>query len=361
MPEITKTILIILGACLAIPLIQFVALVVQILRIRIWPTRMLLLDKMPDLPPDQRAAIEELVALGFQKIACAEVENGPRHHVKLLFRHTSFPAFSSVIFQAGMCAYPISFYSFSADGAVLVTVNRLSWGQIYGPSEQCLDAYADDLMEHWQTHMGRLITASALELADDEAITRLVALSDNFFGLLQEQEAITLQDESWHFRVPTALRLAVNYIRIRRKLARPYQSVVTSPIHQSAFFAFCYNETMQGQLNRPPRRKLKFSILLVSLVLSALLWAQQFTWGQALALVVILLVHESGHALLMRAFGYRDMSMFFVPFVGAVVTGVASELPAWKQALVLLAGPVPGLLVGLGILSLLQNSQTKLE
>jgi hypothetical protein len=55
----------------------------------------------------------------------------------------------------------------------------------------------------------------------------------------------------------------------------------------------------------------------------------------------------------MRAFGWKDLSMFFIPFLGAVVTGKPSEVPAWKQAVVLWAGPLPGLLAGVALLVLL--------
>ncbi len=45
----------------------------------------------------------------------------------------------------------------------------------------------------------------------------------------------------------------------------------------------------------------------------------------------------------MRACGYRDMSIFFIPFFGAAIARSAKEMPVWKQAIVLLAGPMPGL------------------
>lgn len=57
----------------------------------------------------------------------------------------------------------------------------------------------------------------------------------------------------------------------------------------------------------------------------------------------VLLFHEGGHALAMAAFGYRDLAVFFLPFVGAVTTGRAVGVLAWKRAFVILAGPLPGL------------------
>ena len=104
--------------------------------------------------------------------------------------------------------------------------------------------------------------------------------------------------------------------------------------------------------NRPARRKVKLAVLALSMAATLVLWGLLFNWSTAMMLVGIVFVHELGHALAMRWFGYRDMSMFFIPFVGAIVTGKPRDLATWKQAMILFAGPLPGLLVGLAILVL---------
>ena len=68
---------------------------------------------------------------------------------------------------------------------------------------------------------------------------------------------------------------------------------------------------------------------------------------QSLAVLIgVLLLHEGGHALGMLGFGFRDVRMFFLPFIGAAVTGRKEDAPAWQHAVVLLLGPVPGVLLG---------------
>jgi Zn-dependent protease len=64
-------------------------------------------------------------------------------------------------------------------------------------------------------------------------------------------------------------------------------------------------------------------------------------------IILVLLFHESGHFLGMRLFGYRNVRMFFIPFFGAAVSGRKHAAPVWQQAVVLLLGPLPGILVGL--------------
>jgi hypothetical protein len=68
-------------------------------------------------------------------------------------------------------------------------------------------------------------------------------------------------------------------------------------------------------------------------------------------LLAIVFIHEMGHALAMRWVGYRDVSVFFIPFFGAVAIGRQERHPeAWKEAFILLAGPVPGLAAGFAAL-----------
>jgi Zn-dependent protease len=69
-------------------------------------------------------------------------------------------------------------------------------------------------------------------------------------------------------------------------------------------------------------------------------------WKFSLWLVPILLFHEAGHWVAMKLCRYRNLRMFFIPFFGAAVTGQNWNVPGWKKAIVSLAGPVPGILLG---------------
>lgn len=87
------------------------------------------------------------------------------------------------------------------------------------------------------------------------------------------------------------------------------------------------------------------------LVLSAALFAAVALLGSfdlisVALIVVVVLVHELGHYAAMRAFGYTDVRILFIPLLGAVTSGKPAKVAPWKRAVVLLAGPVPGLLLG---------------
>ncbi len=64
----------------------------------------------------------------------------------------------------------------------------------------------------------------------------------------------------------------------------------------------------------------------------------------------IVLLHETGHFLSMKYFGYKDVRMFFIPFLGGFVSGAPKKVSQLQRIITLFAGPVPGIIIGIGML-----------
>lgn len=79
-----------------------------------------------------------------------------------------------------------------------------------------------------------------------------------------------------------------------------------------------------------------------------------------MVIVAAVLFHEAGHAAGMRLFGFRDVRMFFIPFFGAAVSGRPRGVVAWKEAMVSLLGPLPGILAGIVGIILIRAQPTAL-
>jgi len=88
------------------------------------------------------------------------------------------------------------------------------------------------------------------------------------------------------------------------------------------------------------------TVLLVSVLLFVAAGAKQWNLKTLWLLLPVLFIHEMGHYFAMLVFRYRNLRMFFIPFLGAAVTGQNYNVPGWKKAIVSLMGPVPGIILG---------------
>jgi stage IV sporulation protein FB len=64
------------------------------------------------------------------------------------------------------------------------------------------------------------------------------------------------------------------------------------------------------------------------------------------AVLVVLMIHEMGHFFAMKAFNYTNVKLFVLPMLGAYVTGKKSIISQRQMSIVILAGPLPGIIIG---------------
>ena len=69
-----------------------------------------------------------------------------------------------------------------------------------------------------------------------------------------------------------------------------------------------------------------------------------------LLVTVVVLIHEMGHFLAMKFYGYNDLGVFFIPLLGAYVSGHKREISQQQSAVIILAGPLPGIIIGIVLL-----------
>ncbi len=87
-----------------------------------------------------------------------------------------------------------------------------------------------------------------------------------------------------------------------------------------------------------------------SFVVTIAAYATQEPLAIVIGFVVITLIHEIGHAVVIRAKGLRVGFMIFIPFIGGAVTLKDQPRTAYDDALIGLAGPVAGTLASLAVL-----------
>ncbi|MES1197786.1 MAG: site-2 protease family protein [Chitinophagaceae bacterium] len=75
-----------------------------------------------------------------------------------------------------------------------------------------------------------------------------------------------------------------------------------------------------------------------------------------LLITAIVMLHELGHFFAMKYFHYSDLGIFFIPLLGAYVSGTKREVSQKQSAIILLAGPLPGIIIGIILYLIDENS-----
>jgi stage IV sporulation protein FB len=80
------------------------------------------------------------------------------------------------------------------------------------------------------------------------------------------------------------------------------------------------------------------------------------SYKMLLLITAIVMLHELGHFFAMKYFRYSDLGIFFIPLLGAYVSGTKREVSQKQSAIILLAGPLPGIILGIILYLLDENS-----
>lgn len=95
-----------------------------------------------------------------------------------------------------------------------------------------------------------------------------------------------------------------------------------------------------------PKSSLSLTIfsLVVFVMVFLLFFEDQFSF--LINLLIVLIIHEMGHFVAMKAFKYKNVRMLFIPLMGAFVQGKKSNYSQKQSLIVLVSGPFPGILIG---------------
>jgi Zn-dependent protease len=107
-----------------------------------------------------------------------------------------------------------------------------------------------------------------------------------------------------------------------------------------AFLAFVF-----GKLSYVGLLVLKFKGLwftVVSTGVTALIYAQLFGWAFGVGIVVLILIHESGHVVVARIMGLPVTLPVMIPFLGAFVSMKQQPKTVAQESIMAIGGPVLG-------------------
>jgi len=104
----------------------------------------------------------------------------------------------------------------------------------------------------------------------------------------------------------------------------------------------------------------QYAIAAGSMAITVAAYATKFRLGLVIGFVLITVIHEIGHAVVMRRKGLRVGFMVFIPFIGGAVTLKDQPRSAYDDAQIGLAGPIAGTLASLASLAIWKSTANPL-
>jgi Zn-dependent protease len=312
------------------------------------------------LPLFERAA-RELEALGFETQSFAllspvlEGDSAAAPH--LLLRHRDRRSWAAV-YPAGApnrgALLDLLLVSHFADETSLVTLS----GQKASlpcdvPGQRVIDNYRLRWDELLRDHLEAL-TSSPAAVVEVELAEFLTRSNGGASAALHSLQRSAPGDVASPFVLPwiQVLKVATRVVLAADKVQKFQRERLNAPtsmpeLHEAQLWiearALRTVELVRGY---PTRRSVSWS----SFALTAALFAASMALYGSLSFIVqitlVVLVHELGHWFAMRVTGYSHASIFFIPFFGAATAGHKPDASLWQELFVLLAGPLPGILLG---------------
>ncbi|MBK8285559.1 MAG: hypothetical protein IPK97_12205 [Ahniella sp.] len=199
------------------------------------------------------------------------------------------------------------------------------------------------LGESVQAHRARLHSLGRAKAADAGQRLRLAGdwINQRRLQLVEQGSARIGKDGVARFTLGFALKALYAFL----SRARWPSSTAAVPTSRLTLIA---QNVQQGRERAPERRH---QILLFGLSVALFLGLGGYFFGMmfAVILLVVIVIHELGHFLVMRLFGYRNVHMLALPLVGGVTIGHEEHPNATHRAWMSLMGPLPGIVIGWGL------------
>ena len=269
----------------------------------------------------------------------------------------------------------LSMFTALRDGTLIVTLDRRvtrhppSWWQD-------VQRYFGTVTAQWKLHYsrirnetGRILPAldklTEMLAADEEARHNALVKGGEFTPSRQDPDVLRLRITRLPSRV---LPILGDFFRgryfgscTRRDVAAPARAKVEEVERIGGAVGLSLNQAVEQDLTRyraliavrssPLDHLRRIVQLLGTVAFFIILFGRDQPLQTALTVLFLAALHEAGHWLPMRLFGYRGTTPVFLPFTGATERARKLHAPAWQQLIVLLGGPLPGLIAGLATLA----------
>ncbi len=318
-----------------------------------------------DLPPDVIELFETpqemLESFGFEKEhlqkLVMQVNTRDIELWQYIFfhpHHYSYASISTTTLPKNRAGYEIAFQAIYGARDLLLTTNNYMH---YLPAKYS-DAYVEDIYsDNWEQvlshHLKRIEHRAESPLHVEAQWYAQTDLEDSHH---QIEVSIACGDMHKHDdgtygftlkgALKTVFRVFVGERRTRRPKVQARSSSTTQSVERDITMYHQFKEASKSPLSKWK----KFALFSGSLLIFALAFGFVLSWDVMVMIVGVLLLHEGGHLLAMYLLGYKELQILFLPFIGAVATSKQPQYSTYKSFIVLLMGPLPGIILGMALL-----------
>jgi len=234
------------------------------------------------------------------------------------------------------------------------------------PQTTVQDAYAVHLAGQWQMHQQQIEQwrTAGQDLVGLAPELFLQLLESRFHGqlneLVQQGQLVPAPTGELRMKVGAVWRQTRKAIQFSGKLSKLAQQrrqqakLAANPTEIPVEMEVQSFQRMEFLRQDLLGRKFRTWMLLGSLALFIVSYSRILNADTFLIFMGALLLHEGGHLLAMKLCGYRDTSLLFLPFLGALATAHKDNATLTQKFWISLAGPLPGLILGVLLAIFLQ-------
>ncbi|MBN1521457.1 MAG: hypothetical protein JW928_02900 [Candidatus Aureabacteria bacterium] len=305
---------------------------------------------------------EELLSLGFQRSHAQRTEgifaNDKEKKWSLVYVFPEKKTYASLSLTTQLehlhpCS--VEFVTVFEDRRSLLTVNGISHALVGDFADTVLvDPYAESIAGQWRSHLDalkRMQASPAVCLTQSEIVSYEKERLDSFIDNMEKRKTIRKGQNGYAFRFFAAFSLAWKFLKGRQKILEMLKKQKAAMGKSISIPLEVDVERFQRAARLTKKGELKWMgktlMLMTSLILFALVFGFTLSFHFILIIIAALFVHELGHILGMYAFGYKDMKILFLPFLGAASVGKKDNAHACQKAVVCLMGPAPGIVIGI--------------
>jgi tetratricopeptide (TPR) repeat protein len=329
-------------------------------------------------------ATNQLTPLGFKLHHCQVSQDTVAHAAiprwSLVLAHPDSKVFAEISPAStamDMPGYEVNFWSIAPDGNSLLTINGRAYTVFSEiPGVTIHDPLAQSLHQQYDHHLEERrewSSSTNYQLPDAAAYIKLQQrLLDGYIeNLSQERGIVAKGNNQFRLSLLKCLKIMLAHangekqarklaktrfkLKLKNKLTGTGSKAMPSfqyPVESDVLSYRRLSAVRERQLSGLPA---KILLLAATLVITYVALQLPFSTYSILILLAGILLHELGHFLAMLVYRYRDSDSLCVQLMGTASAAGKENVACWKQIIIILMGPLPGIVAGFLLLALHQR------